>query len=72
MIPAIGFAMLAQMIFSKKLAPFFFIGYFLVQYLEISTMGIAIFAVLIAILLGYAKIDAMKVQRAAEVDDNEF
>lgn len=72
MIPAIGFAMLAQMIFDKKLAPYFFIGYFLVQYFGTPTMGVAIFAVLIAILLGYSKANAMEMQRVTEVDDNEF
>lgn len=50
-IPAIGFAMLAQMIMNRKVAPYFFIGYFMVQYIGVTTTGIAIFAILIAFLV---------------------
>ena len=51
MIPALGFAMLAQMIMNKKVAPYFFIGYFMVAYLGeygIGTTAVALLACLIA------------------------
>lgn len=51
MIPALGFAMLAQMIMNKKVAPYFFIGYFLVAYLGnvgVGTTAVALFACLMA------------------------
>ncbi len=54
LLPALGFAMLAQMVMNKKVAPFFFLGFFLVGYLKISTTGIAIFAIiLVSIMLIY-------------------
>ena len=50
LLPALGFAMLAQQMMNRKVAPFFFLGFFLVSYLGISTTGVAIFAVLIVII----------------------
>ena len=50
LLPALGFAMLAKMIMKKELAPFFFIGYFIVAYSGISTTGVALFAILIMVL----------------------
>lgn len=47
LLPAMGFAMLAQTIMKKKLAPFFFIGYFIVAYSGVSTTGVSLFAILI-------------------------
>ncbi|MDD3206247.1 MAG: PTS sugar transporter subunit IIC [Lachnospiraceae bacterium] len=47
LLPAMGFAMLAQMIMKKDVVPFFFIGYFVVAYSGISTTGVALLAVLI-------------------------
>lgn len=51
LIPAIGFAMLAQMIMSKEVAPYFFLGYFVVAYLQLPTTAIAIFAAIIVALV---------------------
>ena len=51
LIPALGFAMLAQMIMNKKVVVFFFLGYFTVQYLGNATTGVAIFAVILAVVL---------------------
>lgn len=47
LLPAMGFALLAQMIMKKNIAPFFFIGYFIVAYSGVSTTGVALFAILI-------------------------
>lgn len=71
LIPALGFAMLAQMIMNKKVVPFFFLGFFIVKYLKINTTGAAIFAAIIALIL--VQIEASNNKKAAvEVDDNEF
>lgn len=51
LLPAMGFAMLARMIMKKNVAPFFFIGYFIVAYSGISTTGVALFAILILAVL---------------------
>lgn len=50
-IPALGFAMLAQMIMNKKVAVFFFLGFFMVKYLNIDTTGTAIFATILTVVL---------------------
>lgn len=47
-VPALGFAMLAQMIMKKNVAPFFFLGYCVVQYFGLTTTGVAVFAAIIA------------------------
>lgn len=51
LLPALGFAMLAQMIMNKKVAVFFFIGFFMVAYGNLSTTGVALFAALIIIVM---------------------
>lgn len=75
LIPALGFAMLAQMIMNKKVAPYFFLGYFLIQYLGIGTTGVAIFAgILVAIMLvaGETKKQAAQVSGEAGGGFDEF
>lgn len=49
-LPAMGFAITMMVIGKKELMPFFFIGFFLVQYLNLNTMSCAIFGACIAIL----------------------
>ncbi len=56
-IPALGFAMLAQMIWDKKIAPFFFIGFFAVQFLGLNTTAIAIFALAYVVLMFWKEKD---------------
>lgn len=51
LLPAVGFAMLIQGMISKKLAPYFFIGYMLTAYLKMPVIGVAVGAVLIALLV---------------------
>ena len=70
-IPALGFAMLAQMIMNQRVAVFFFMGFFVVQYFGISTTGCAIFAVILAIVLVQieAKTEKKQVQQEVELDD---
>ncbi|MPM67608.1 hypothetical protein SDC9_114532 [bioreactor metagenome] len=51
LLPALGFAMLTKLIMNKKVAPYFFIGFCLSAYLSIPTLGIAVFAALVAVLV---------------------
>lgn len=48
--PAIGFAMVMKMIGRSDLMPFFFVGFFFVQYTQVGTMVVAIVAIFIAYL----------------------
>ncbi len=47
-LPAVGFAMLVNMIFSKKVAPFFFLGFVCVAYLKLDMIGTSIVGLIFA------------------------
>ena len=49
-IPAIGFAMLARMMISKKTAAFLLLGFLMAAYFGISVTGIALFGVVVALI----------------------
>lgn len=49
MLPAVGFAMLLNMLFNKKVFPFFFLGFVLVIYLELPSLAVAIVAIVFAL-----------------------
>ena len=66
-IPAIGFAMLARMIMSKKL-----MGFLLVAYGGLSVVGVTAVAAVIAAVLVFNTGLFAPAQAAADVDDNEF
>lgn len=55
LLPAVGFAMLIQGMIDKKTAPYFFIGYLLAAYLNIPVVGVAVAAIMVALLLVQAK-----------------
>lgn len=67
-IPAIGFAMLAKMMISKKLLPFLIAGFLLAAYLNITVVGIALFAIVIVMLF----MNYEDKEREVALDDNEF
>ncbi len=69
MLPALGFAMLARMIFNKEVAPFFFLGFCLAAYLNLPVLGIATFAIIIAVLI--VNQDNKSIQ-GGNVQDEEF
>lgn len=50
LLPAIGFAIAVSMIGKKEIMPFFFIGYFAVQYLGLGAIAIAIFGACVAVV----------------------
>lgn len=62
LLPALGFALLIQMIMNKKVAPFFFLGFILVAYLNIPVLGIAMLGVIVGVvmLMIYSEIDKNK------------
>jgi len=51
MMPALGIAMLLNYMGQKKVIPFFFLGFFLTEYLKLDTMSITIFAAIVGIAL---------------------
>lgn len=50
-LPAMGFALTIQVIGKKELIPFFLVGYFMVIYLNVSVMGMAIFGTCAALII---------------------
>ena len=74
LLPAIGFAMLAQMIMNKKVIPFFFLGFVLSAYFKLPVVGIA----LLGLIIIFTTIDftGKKTQLATGVveedDDDDF
>lgn len=75
LLPLLGFAMLAQMMMNKKVAAFFFLGFFLVAYNGITTTGVAIFAVVMAAIM-YVFFEQSpvhkKVSHVAEQEEDGF
>ena len=50
-LPALGVGMLLNFMGQKKILPFFFLGFFLAQFLGLGTMAITIFGAIIAFIL---------------------
>lgn len=71
-IPAIGFAMLARMMVSKKTIPFLLLGFLLAAYLKIPVVGIALFGTVLVLFYINANTLATTGIREVEEDDNEF
>lgn len=75
LLPLLGFAMLAQMMMNKKVAAFFFLGFFVVAYSGITTTGVAIFAVVMAAIM-YVFFEQSpvhkKVSHVAEQEEDGF
>ncbi len=68
LLPAIGFALLMDMLFSKKMAPFFFIGFLAAAYGGLNITAIALFAVCLAFILHFY-IEPKKEAEAATQDN---
>ncbi|EEI85846.1 PTS system sorbose-specific iic component [Anaerococcus lactolyticus ATCC 51172] len=67
LLPAIGFALLMDMLWSKKVAPFFFVGFLLASYFNVNITGIALIIAAIAMIIEfYIKDD----KQAVVVSDN--
>lgn len=50
-LPALGFAMLAKMLLNKSTAHYFILGFLISAYLKLPVLGIALFAVVMAIII---------------------
>jgi fructoselysine and glucoselysine-specific PTS system IIC component len=68
-IPAIGFAMIARMILTKKLAAFLFLGFILAAYFEMSIIGITCIAGIIVTLWMF---NANRIAQKEAENGNEF
>lgn len=69
-IPALGIALLARMILTKKTAVFFILGFAVSAYLKIPMLGIAIMAAVLAIILVQAQGNQSTAVQGVEDDDD--
>ncbi|WMJ89142.1 PTS mannose/fructose/sorbose/N-acetylgalactosamine transporter subunit IIC [Anaerocolumna sp. MB42-C2] len=74
-LPAVGIAMLCQLIINKSVAPYFALGYVLASYFKIPMLGIAIIGLILVFAKFNFKLD--NVEATANVDgvndyENEF
>lgn len=51
MLPALGFALLMNLMFNKRVAPYFFLGFMLAAYLKLPVIAIGGFGLIIALLV---------------------
>ncbi|MDR1179363.1 MAG: PTS sugar transporter subunit IIC [Spirochaetales bacterium] len=74
MLPAVGFALLLNMLFSKKIVVFFFVGAVLALYLSLPSIAIAVIAVAIGIYTFFAmpRTESAGVVKTVKSDDEEF
>lgn len=74
LLPAVGFALLLDMLFSKKMFVFFFLGFLMCSYLKLNITGIAVIAVCLAIIIvlfgGNNKDRAEKENKKSGTSDN--
>lgn len=68
MVPAIGFALLLKTMWSKQMAPWFFIGFVTTTYMKLPIMAVAILSGCIAMILYYTSGNSNKPQ-AVEFED---
>lgn len=60
---AVGMAMLMRMLWTKEIAVFYFLGFVLVNYFGISTMGIAAVGVVIAVAYGLREMQIVNLEK---------
>lgn len=70
LLPALGFALLAKMIMSKKVAVFFFLGFALSVYMAVPVTGVAIFGVILAAILLMKKPNEVTFAQGGDMDDD--
>lgn len=71
LLPAIGFAMLARMVMSKNVIPYFFLGFVLSAYFKTPVIGIAIIGLII--IFAQMQLGTQNSRNMVqEVDDDDF
>lgn len=69
LLPAIGFALLMDMLMSRKMAVFFFIGFLLAAYLGLNITAVALFGACIAVLVNMLNNNASAAKQTAQSDN---
>jgi mannose/fructose/N-acetylgalactosamine-specific phosphotransferase system component IIC len=70
LIPAVGIALLLRMMWSRKMAVFYFAGFLLAAYLKMPIMGVAAFGIIVAVVLALeergARLESPAIAKNAE------
>ncbi|KRK50574.1 PTS system sorbose-specific transporter subunit IIC [Companilactobacillus kimchii DSM 13961 = JCM 10707] len=53
LLPAVGFAILMRMLWSKKLAPYFFLGFIMVAYLNLPSVAVAALGIILVLVISF-------------------
>lgn len=69
MLAAVGFALLLKMMWTKKLAVYFFIGFMMTTYLNLPLMAVAVLGILYVIVLYFEIPRNVAVQKNAEEEE---
>lgn len=73
LLPGIGFAMLAQMIMSKQVIPFFFLGFLLAAYFKVPVIGIALLGlILVVVIIQFTRSNENVSSEGGDNDDDDF
>ena len=73
LLPAVGLSMLLTIIWSPKVAPFFFLGFVLLSYFELDMLGVALIGGIFAVIMFFIKDSISKSKYTGEViNDEEF
>jgi fructoselysine and glucoselysine-specific PTS system IID component len=67
MLPALGFALLMNLMFNKKVAPYFFLGFMLAAYLKLPVIAIGGLGVIIALI-----VTQVTPKETSDDEDDEF
>ena len=60
------------MIISKKMAPYFFVGFMLAAYLKLPTIAVTLFAVMLVLIILSSQKQTPETADAYGGDENEF
>lgn len=60
LLPAVGIALLMNLVWEKKIAVFLLVGFVLVGYLELPLIAVAIIGAVIAVVMAFSDLDAKK------------
>src|SRR5699024_9009056 len=70
LLPAIGFALLLDMLFSRKMSVFFFSGFLVASYFEIDITAVALIGACVAIIIYIVLDNKGKEDNGSNTNDN--
>ena len=65
--PAVGFAILMKMLWSKELAIYYFLGFILVTYMELPLVAVSAIGIIIVLAVSSRDLQFIKMQQNAAV-----